>query len=141
MKLMIQPSPFTVVMMSLCALLMMVSAVNAEPAASPSVKFPLPGNSIAAPNVQHDAFLPGLAAAKTGNPTCKTYTASDLAAVSTSYAPKVPNAKKKNAPWTEIWSYTLCGKVVRVPITFLPKENKTTGAITIISLIRSPLSK
>lgn len=78
----------------------------------------LPGNSATDPVLQRDAFAGSSAAIAGARPQgCDRQWVIDT---------RLQGERRANAPWTEIWSYDLCGKKADVEMTFAPSASQGT---------------
>lgn len=78
----------------------------------------LPGNSATDPVLQRDAFAGSSAAVAGAKPQgCDKQWVTDT---------RINGERRVNAPWSEIWSYDLCGKRADVEMTFTPSPASGT---------------
>lgn len=78
----------------------------------------LPGGSATDPVLQRDAFAGSSAAVAGLKPQgCDKQWVIDT---------RISGERKGNAPWSEIWSYDLCGKRADVEMTFTPSASRGT---------------
>lgn len=78
----------------------------------------LPGSSATDPVLQRDAFAGSSAAVAGAKPQgCDKQWVTDT---------RLGGERKANAPWTEIWSYDLCGAKAEIEMTFTPAASSGT---------------
>ena len=98
----------------------------------------LPGNSLASLRLQQDA-LPMVMATATGkNKTCKPKNFAELNIEDTvvetkprmlGYLGKFPVV----SPWREVWTVSVCGKPIPVPVDFIPDKDPRTGTTFVVN--------
>lgn len=78
----------------------------------------LPGSSATDPVLQRDAFTGSSAAIAGAKPQgCDKQWVIDT---------RIQGERRSDQPWTEIWSYDLCGKKADVEMTFTPSRGRGT---------------
>ncbi len=93
------------------------------------VTFPLPGHSMASPVLQKDAMLMAAAFASMGNPTCHPKSWDEVHVINTEMTTPPQGT---GTPWAELWTFSVCGQSVRVPLTFTPDADPSKGTTYII---------
>lgn len=99
----------------------------------------LPGVSLAAPQLVVDASVIAIANAGLKVKECKEHLFFDMAVTEPPHD-VIEGDKLLKGVWSELWTFSMCGKLVEVPIKFIP-DGKGGTSIVVNSLLVKVVSK